>query len=95
MGLTTPGYKELRWEFNLTWDGNDPWGSALDWWFAIAENLYHAGVKLPAEWEFRDAPGHAGVDLDDYSDATIKGYLDLGTITAAASTNSTASSKGS
>jgi hypothetical protein len=81
MDLTTPGYKELRWEFNLTFDGGDSWGSTLDWWFAVAENLYHAGGDVPAEWQFRAAPGNDGVDLGNYSDATIKGYLDLGTVT--------------
>jgi len=28
--LTTPGYKTLRAEFGISWDGSDPWGSALD-----------------------------------------------------------------
>jgi len=79
--MITPGYKELRFEFSLTFDSGDAWGSTLEWWFAVAENLYHAGETVPAGWEFRDGAGHE-LDLDSYADATIKGYLDLGTVTA-------------
>lgn len=94
MDLTTPGYKELRWEFNLTFDGGDPWGSTLAWWFAVGEILYHSGPSLvPASWKFRDAPAHEGMDrhayldfsADDesYQDIEIGALMDAGTVTCA------------
>lgn len=83
--LGTPGYKNLRTEFSVMWDGSDPWGSALSWWFAIAEFLYHHDEgEVPEEWEFRDSPAHYdGFDLDDRGaeDAMIWDMYDLGEFT--------------
>jgi len=33
-------------------DWDDPWATALDHWYGIAEVLYHAGAPLPWEWRF-------------------------------------------
>lgn len=73
--LSTPGYKNLRFEYNMLAEGEDAWGPALSWWFAVAEFLYHHDEgEVPEEWEFRDAPGHySGFNPEDegYEDEVI------------------------
>jgi hypothetical protein len=61
----TPGYRELRAEYNVMFDGHDPWGSNIGWLFAISEVLTHwAGVtSLP--WDFHDSPAHGNWQPED------------------------------
>lgn len=55
--LGTPGYKRLRAEYNIMCGDEDVWGLAMEWWFAVAEFLYHNEPSMvPAEWKFRDSP---------------------------------------
>ena len=77
--LATPGYRNLRFEFNTAYSG-DAWGEAMSWWFAIAELLYHAGETLPDEWQFRDSPMHAadGWMPEGYTEETLCELLDEG-----------------
>lgn len=81
--LTTKGYKAIRFEFATAFDGGDPWGSAMEWFFAVAETLYHNGVELPAEWKFRDSPVHTDADyaVDDYATSIVTDLLDLQEVT--------------
>lgn len=62
--LTTPGYMEMRAEFAMAFGGGtDSYQHTVDWWFAVAELLYHYyGADLPDDWQFRDSPVHADGD---------------------------------
>lgn len=83
MNLTTPGYKELRFTYSLSSDG-DAWGDALTFHFAVAEALTHAGDgEVPAEWGFRDSPQHASpLPADDWPDAELMELTEAGTVTS-------------
>ena len=59
-GTRNPVLEMLRYEF----DSSDPFGSALNAHFDIAECLYRHGAEIPADWEF--SPGLAAEhELDD------------------------------
>lgn len=70
--MLTQGYKNLRFEFNTSFDGEDPWGSTIEWLFAVMETLYHAGGDMPAHWEFHDSPMH--VDGPEDGKLTVPAY---------------------
>lgn len=54
----TPGHKLLMGEFRMMMD-YDKWGTTMEWWFAVAEFLYHNEPgMIPGSWEFRDSPLH-------------------------------------
>lgn len=56
MGITPKiTSKELWGEFRLTFDG-DAWGTAMSWWFTVADELHWRGVTLPPEWKYRPSP---------------------------------------
>jgi hypothetical protein len=75
------GYRLLMGEFR-TGDFEDAWGTTMEWWFAVAENLYHNGVDLPAEWEYRDSPMHVngGYEPEGYAENFIVEALSDGVI---------------
>ncbi len=80
MNIFTPGYKELRSEFNLVFDR--PWTDSLDWWFGIGETLYHNGFKLPEEWKYQDYILHSNGYLpDEYPDDWLADMLDTNRVT--------------
>jgi hypothetical protein len=82
--FSTDGYKHLKFEFATAWDGFDPWASVMEWWFAVAEFLYHEGETLPASWEFRDSPVHAhGYEPEGYPAEMVDDLYDEGLITLA------------
>lgn len=43
-------------EFRLCFDGSDPWGSTMAWWFAVAGEMYARGLPIPAAWRYRPSP---------------------------------------
>jgi hypothetical protein len=69
--MGTGGYKALRTEYNLSFDGHDPWGSNIAWLFAIAEFLHHEGNDTPEGWQFRDSPAHDGWQPEGYPDEML------------------------
>lgn len=74
----TPGYKELRFLFNMNWDGADKWGDVMSFWFATAEVIYHCtDADVPAEWEFRDSPVHDDQTWADEADWPESEIIDL------------------
>ena len=80
--LATPGYKALRAEYNVSWDGEDPWGSNFGWFAAMCEFVHHNVGTVPAEWQFTDAPGHGTwPDGDIYPDEMIGDMWDEGEFT--------------
>lgn len=48
-----------------SFDGGDPWGSTMEWWFAIADYTTDTYGDTPAEWEFRQSP--CGSNEDAYA----------------------------
>jgi len=79
--LATPGYKTLRAEYNVSWDGGDPWGSNIEWLFAISEFLTHEGPGTPAGWDFHDSPAHHGWEPDGYQEEMLADMWDEGEFT--------------
>lgn len=79
--FTTPGYKDLKFEFNLMFDSYDKWGIAMEWWFALAELLYHE-MELPASVEFHDSPMHLhGYEPEGHTENMLDELYDAGTVT--------------
>jgi hypothetical protein len=50
------------------WDSYDPYGSAMEAFFAIAEILYVMGEEIPREWGFTAGLGLAECTIDDFAD---------------------------
>jgi hypothetical protein len=73
----TEGYKTIRSTFNMYADSLDVWGDAMEWWFSVAEVMYHNDVEIPGDWEFRDSPMHDGDYLDDTGNAVESELYDL------------------
>ena len=49
----TEGVQLLRSEIRCDDLSGDPYGTAMRYWFAIAESLSRAGEDIPDPWEFR------------------------------------------
>ncbi len=79
--FATPGYKALRGEYNVSWDGHDPWGSNIGWLFAISEFLTHEGPGTPPEWDFHDSPVHHGWEPEGYPEEMLADMWDEGEFT--------------
>jgi hypothetical protein len=65
---------------------HDPWGTAMGWAFAVAENLhFRAGETVPDSLGYRPAMGATDIEPDDFNAQTIaeEGF-DSGTMTEAA-----------
>ena len=75
---TRDGRDALRSEIHHSWDGDDPWGSALSVGFATCEILHHTGGDVPAEVDYR--PGLGGLDEESYPDSVFLELLDNGQI---------------
>lgn len=57
--MRSEGYMALRAEYNVMFDGGDPWGSNIEWLFALAEFVYHNEPDMvPESWDFHDSPMH-------------------------------------
>lgn len=53
-------------------DSSDPWGTAMGWWFGIADVLWHKSAEeIPSHWEYRHGLGCSGVDMDDWPTGEI------------------------
>lgn len=63
--MTAFTYADAKREFKFMRDPGDPWGSAMQWWFAVAESLtFTHGSDVPAHWEFRPSPIQTETDQD-------------------------------
>ena len=76
---TREGRDALRSEIRLSWDGHDPWGSALSPAFDLCELLYWNGEAVPAEAEFQ--PGAIQPAFDDYPAEMFRDMWADGTVT--------------
>lgn len=79
--MRSEGYKALRAEYNVSFDGGDPWGSNIAWLFALAEFLTHEGDGTPDEWEFRDSPLHDEWEPEGYPEEMLSDMWDDGIFT--------------
>lgn len=73
------GRTALRDEIHLSWDGGDPWGSALSVGFATCEILHYHGGEIPADVAYQPSPMGAP-DFDSYPDTAFLELLDGGVI---------------
>jgi hypothetical protein len=80
----TPGYKALRAEYNMMFDEHDPWGSTIEWMFAISETLTHWADVTHLPWDFHDSPVHGDWQPEDdgYVSETLCDLYDGGSVTA-------------
>lgn len=52
-----------------SFDGGDPWGSTMEWWFAIADVITEIDPsQVPSAWEFRQSPFGANTDSYAYQE---------------------------
>lgn len=56
-------FADLKAEYALSFD--DPWGTTMAWWFAIAGEMYSRSLHIPTEWQYQPGLG-GGVDPDAY-----------------------------
>jgi len=47
--------REIAWLMREDDLGHDPWGTTMQWWFAIADVLEHFGEEVPSGWGYRPA----------------------------------------
>lgn len=67
-----------------SFDGGDPYGSAILAWFAVADVAYVVGVYIPADWQYRPGAFLSEERLrgeGDYLAIEILDNLDRGLIT--------------
>lgn len=79
MPRTKTGRDALRSEIRLSWDGGDPWGSALSVGFAACEILRYHGADIPAGVDYQPSPMGAP-DFESYPDAAFLELLDDGVV---------------
>jgi len=59
-------YQDIIDEYRMVSDNYDPWGSAMELWFAIAGELYHRCLCIPYEWNYSTGASCDGKDDDSY-----------------------------
>lgn len=62
--------------FRDSFDSYDPWGSAINAHFDIAECLYRYGAPIPTEWQFSPGLGAGGV-FDEENESYFAAQIDL------------------
>ena len=58
-------------EFRLGSGDGDPWGQTMQWWFCVADELYHVHGTVPADWQFRASPLGPANEPDEYPDCIV------------------------
>lgn len=77
----TDGYREIRLDFNFSYDPCDAWASVMGWLFGVADTLWHFDPDLiPDAWQYGHSPVCHG-DSTDYPDCDIQDGLDDGRYT--------------
>lgn len=73
-----PGRAQLMLLLRLD-DSTDPWGTGMNWWFGIADVLYHADpIVIPPSWDYRHGAGCMGPE--DWPESEIAALLECGDI---------------
>lgn len=50
-----------------SFDGGDPWGSVMAWWFAVCDVISDIDpAQVPAAWEFRQSPMGSDTESFEY-----------------------------
>ena len=63
--------KDLKTEFQLTYDKGDAWSSCMQWLFAICDYLtFETDECVPDNWHFKPSP--FGADTEDYCYQSLK-----------------------
>ena len=67
-----PSKSPLMRDIRMGWD-SDQWGTVMQWWFAIADVLYHHAPHgtIPDAWEYRHSPVCDQVDRGEYPDCDV------------------------
>lgn len=70
-------YADLKNECRLTYCG-DKWGDIMNWWFTIAEEIYHnrPNLSVPTEWQFKPSPLGNCNEPDNYTTTIIEAATD-------------------
>lgn len=56
---------------------HDPWGTALSWWFDIADVLHAEGAVIPSGWGFSPGLGATReLEFSNVADMWVAGYVD-------------------
>jgi hypothetical protein len=73
-----------------SFDGGDPWGSTMEWWFAIADVITEIDpTQVPSDWKFRQALFGADTEAFAYQEiietmrddgATLEDLISAGNI---------------
>ena len=60
-------YADIKAEYRCQADLGDPWGSAMQWFFAVADSVvFYHDLDAPQEWMFRPSPMGADDESDQY-----------------------------
>lgn len=63
--------KDLKTEFQLTYDKGDAWGSCMQWLFAVCDYLtFETDECVPDNWHFKPSP--FGANEDDFNYQTLR-----------------------
>lgn len=59
---------------------DDAYGSTMELWFGVADVVYHTGLTVPLDWQYRHSPVCTGT-FDNWPDAEIQTLYDIGDVT--------------
>ena len=70
-------YEDAISEFRTMFDGGDAWGSTMNMWFAIADEIYHnREFDVPDNWKFRPSPFGPTNEPNDYATVIVEDMTD-------------------
>ena len=70
-------YKDLMTDFRLCFGDGDPWGSAMTWWFSVADEIhFNRSFAVPAAWRFRPSPLGPSNDPDAFETEAVQAASD-------------------
>lgn len=70
-------YADLKANFNLSFDGDDAWGSVMSWWFTVADEIhFNRGFDVPASWRFRPSPCGPSNDPEAFETEAVQAASD-------------------
>lgn len=55
------GFQLMLDEYHMSDDG-DEWGNTRQWFYAVAEVMFHNQMDIPVNWDFEDSPMHADTE---------------------------------
>jgi len=72
-------YKDAMAEFRLMFDGRDPWGSTMIWWFAVADAIYwrFGWEYVPVSWLFSPSANNESSNDPDAIETEVVNEMEL------------------